>query len=828
MKAVGIDLTNAICRISLGNSSSWLPTVILPLVPDEPVLAGEACGKHRRGAGLAWPPECQIPYGNSEVLGKGRVTLAEVWRYLASFETQNKAWDNYQPHQRQVYWQPNPCDESSKVALSAEDVVYEAIHGVSPSWEGVGNVCLVVPDDMGEGAQQALLDKCTSIPKPHLLPRPVAISSHWCDQQKADDFEVVEQETGKCGFIWVLSMGLDRWEFCPVEIWKSENTLIPVRDHTVHSSGLAVDGLSMLAAYGIAAKKTTLNRAWFDLVVGDLAVALNDDALDCSVDEFERACSKVKEWPGKLSTTIGDLPFKLDFIREKIRSAWRDFRPKDFHGLFNRQDADCLGVVADGSLAHLRIDGDPLAKYVLRPLDYDVDVSNGVATFKGAELVAKQMAQGEPTYRDRIAPILIYYQGRDEFSDPIIAKKVLIEATTVEAGKIAKTSEPIKEFSILADRDTLELKLARDFGDSREIREVRAVLSEKTLKQERVEIMAEIRPGQGFATAHILSEEPGLFETNLNWRTMEKCEEPDQPEYAWPPGVADIRSTVSHWELRKYQEICGLLAGFDLRRKLSRKVAGFKERAHLHIWTLRDQDPLPYQYDGKIASSDSFKRFVEPSVLKDFSNNLGSAIALAPHNQDLIRLAGWLYEACPKQAIKVVSQRIRDREEFTCDLEVAGKAFVSKKNIGLFAKVFVERITALNCDYRLDRSNNWMRAFRDMIRFRVDTLNRKFITDQQINIIERYIIEKMDYESTTLGGKYDNCLYIAPHLLKRRRFDESFLEVESERWRVWMKMFKYASRNGAYRQKGMAKAMIRVLEKKATMRDIKILASHEK
>lgn len=138
-----------------------------------------------------------------------------------------------------------------------------------------------------------------------------------------------------------------------------------------------------------------------------------------------------------------------------------------------------------------------------------------------------------------------------------------------------------------------------------------------------------------------------------------------------------------------------------------------------------------------------------------------------------------------------------------------------------------ELLTTLNNDYAEDSNNNWVRAFRDMIRFRVDPLRLEYIKDTQINTIEKYVVGLMHYQSNRRGPKYNNCLYIAPHLLKRRRFDDNFLAVDSARWKEWMEMFTYASQVGMKRQKDMAKAMLKVLRAEATLGDIKILASNE-
>ena len=824
MKAVGIDLTNASGASSFDTESSWFPCVILPLIAEEPVLAGKAVKKHRRGSGLAWPPECQVPYGNIPEYGKGRVTLAEAWRHLASFETQDLAWDNYQPYQRQISWQPDPSDERSRVSLSAEDVVYKAMMACCPDLTDAEQVCLVIPDDLGEGAQQALLDRLGASSSFHLLPRPVAIASDWCSRQNPDEFRIVDRRSGGCGFIWVLSMGLDRWEFCPLEIRKVTShigdVLIPVRDHTEHSSGIAVDGFSMLAAYGIGSGLSSIENVWFDLTVGDLADELvSVSTTNCFSNHYAQALKSIRQWPGRLPESAADCSLDIESLRSELIAH---------AGKFRKSDNQCLGVVADGAVATLQVGGVPIANRVLEDAydDYNCfEVSNGSAAFNGAELVSQQLLQNLPTYRDRIAPILIYYKGHDKYWDPVIATKTLIEGLTVEAGKAAQKKPPITEFYIPSGQDSLILILGRTFGDNLENRQVVASLREKVAKNENVIITAEVRPGQGYASALVRSERAGFFETKLDWLTMKDGAPPEQLKYAWPTGVANIHSSVTTGGLSDFKRISELLSDYNPRADLPYAIVNFRE--DIRLWTLQNYSKKAYQYDGKIASTDSFNRFVIPEVLQELSVNLGDAIELSPSNEQLIRLAGWMYEACPQSAIDVAVKRIKRGAEMSCDLEVAGKAFVKKEHIQIFVDMFVDKIRTLNNDYAEDSNNNWVRAFRDMIRFRVDPLRLEYIKDTQINTIEKYVVGLMHYQSNRRGPKYNNCLYIAPHLLKRRRFDDNFLAVDSARWKEWMEMFTYASQVGMKRQKDMAKAMLKVLRAEATLGDIKILASNE-
>jgi hypothetical protein len=577
----------------------------------------------------------------------------------------------------------------------------------------------------------------------------------------------------------------------------------------------------MLAVYGIGTGLSSIENVWFDLTVGNLADELvNGSTANCFSNQYAQALKSIQQWPGRLPENKAGCSLEIESLRTELIAHAKKFKE------FVKRDYQCLGVVADGAVAALQVGGVPIANRVLEDAydDYECfDISNGSGSLKGAQLVAHQLHQGLPTYRDKIAAISIYYLGRDEFLDPKISEKPLIEGRTVEAGKVAKTEVPITEFSIPQGRDALSLTLNRKFGDKVVIRQVQAGLREQTKNDEPVEITAEIRAGQGFAKAHVLSVKPGLFESLLNWRAMEESDRPPDPLYAWPPGIANIHSILKRWQLQAFREMRDLLADYNPKKDISWDVDQFRQSLTFISLT----DAKKYEYEGRVSSTDTINSFVDSDLLQELSDNLGDAIDLSPKNKHLIRLAGWLFEACPQSAINAAVKRIKQRKELPCDLEVVGKAFVKKEHVQVFVEMFVERIRELSNDYSADSNNNWIRAFRDMIRFRVNTLRKDYILDTQINTIEKYVIGLMYYESGVMGTKYDNCLYIAPHILKRRRFDDDFLAVNSDEWEKWKDMFAYAAENGKDRQKKMADAMINFLNKQGTLKDVTGLVRNE-
>jgi hypothetical protein len=65
-----------------GSFRHQLPSAVLPLMQGEPLLVGNAAAAHRRSAGLAWPPEAQVPYASDPTYGVGRIPLVAAWTAL--------------------------------------------------------------------------------------------------------------------------------------------------------------------------------------------------------------------------------------------------------------------------------------------------------------------------------------------------------------------------------------------------------------------------------------------------------------------------------------------------------------------------------------------------------------------------------------------------------------------------------------------------------------------------------------------------------------------------------------------------------------------------
>ncbi len=78
--------------------------------------------------------------------------------------------------------------------------------------------------------------------------------------------------------------------------------------------------------------------------------------------------------------------------------------------------------------------------------------------------------------------------------------------------------------------------------------------------------------------------------------------------------------------------------------------------------------------------------------------------------------------------------------------------------------------------------NHWLRASRNIVRFRDHALKPEVVPDQRLdNIINGvYIALLKEINNHNFERKFDNCILSLLYLLKRRRYDANFLAPESE------------------------------------------------
>lgn len=221
-----------------GHFSPQPPVALLPIMRGEPLIVGDAAARHRRSAGFDWPPEAQVPFSGDPACGVARIPLVAAWTAILPAESDDEAMTRREDHE--FKWYPYGREHSAR----AGEILARSIKAFLNAAKAPFDSCLtaiVVPDALDEAGQQILLDSLSQngVPtdKVHLLPRPLAVALHWCQNADARSFCAAagDEDDGKsAGRLRVLTMALDLWEAQSMELRARRHEgriwLVPVRD----------------------------------------------------------------------------------------------------------------------------------------------------------------------------------------------------------------------------------------------------------------------------------------------------------------------------------------------------------------------------------------------------------------------------------------------------------------------------------------------------------------------------------------------------------------------------------------------------------------------
>ena len=769
----------------------WYPTVVMPIHANEPPLFGPQYANHRRGQGFAWPPECQIPYQNDLQLGLPRFPLTQAWWKLNPYQNDASSWDQYDSTTAaaKLCWKQSRDD--SGVSMTPEQAVAGSAQAGLNQYElQPKQAALVVPDDLGEGAQQALLDawrKQSNLPL-HLVPRPVAAAMYWCEKQHAEvlaDANTIPEKGLLCGHVAVLNLGMDRWEFSCLGIRIREHqgirTLVPVRDHTMMASALPATGLKWLMALHQLERPDRADLSWHDLFCSRWFHEYAEEFHYVKEEDLEKclsgAAQRLTQWFGA-DYDAGNDELSLFKIRELIDQKYAE-RKKTYGG---GRGSRLLGVIVSGQMADLPINGHALATYltdnfeVKRPA-----VGLGNACADGAAHIAMQLALKLPTYYDRLAPIDIYTNKRDEYLDWILHPVNLIPNDVVEAG-ITYEGPKISGFEIQQNQQTIKFEFRRK--TSRDVyRGMTATIRQKCENNEPVYIVASAQPGQGQATAYIHSEEGGAVNERLDWNALEEIEKPKQTELAWPPRMATVQFDAGYFN-QAYYEFRQLCSSIEQKRSLGaieRSAACCIEK--IHLWKkLKSDEPIGmiipedrmFTYFGPVPSNSHSL----PEPLKDLTRIV---VPWLTQNRTKVRCSrqlklfcSWLYAYCPEEIIvDAIADSRRSTEQGS--LALLGNCTLQNRDI---AQVISNFVAAIKND---TVNNNWLRTYRNLVRFRVYTVSTELVSDAGQYCILDYITRLIKESTNPNSAIMINCLRCLPQILKRRKFDPDFLDPSGKK-----------------------------------------------
>lgn len=837
----GIDLCDAQAVLSVWDDAdegtlcpkkypSWYPSVLMPSQPNEQPLFGPQYGDHRRGQGLLWPPESQIPYRGDVKWGLPRIPLTVAWWQLTPYHDDVSYWDDYSIGKKHMAWTPIPG--GSPIQISPENAIVGTALACLDDAKLTPDQCtLVVPDDFGEGAQQAVLDvwkQRTSIPL-HLVPRPVAVAMEWCSLQHAEEYAArPADKNGAIGHVMVLHLGMDRWECTCLNIRVQKHDgrtfLVPVRDHTLMTSALPTTGLRWLLARSTVSK----TERWNDVFCSGLFQRLKQHSTSVSLREWDQASSAaaglLQEWFGAAYEVAADSYLMAD-IKAKIEQKYRNQIASG-----NLHD-ELLYTLVSGPLARVRVDQNKLGRHLVSGLTRETPMlGTGSICGSGAAAIARQLGMKLPTYYDRLAPIDIFTNKQNEYLDWDLYPVNLIPDKTMEAGQEYR-SQQLRGFSIQAGQQIVKFEFQR-VSSKMVYRGVSATLRSKCEYEQSLFMTATAKPGQGRAAVNIQSTS-GLVNEHLDWRTLSEIPKPEAIDLAWPPGMAVVHfddgyfSSARFWLGKMSRAISDCESLSDMYRYADNsreEIRNWKKYKSYEVPGSRLPDDRIFQYFGVIPSHKSAQKTELLEYLTPIAEWLESNVKTVMRGKPLRLFCSWLYEYCPTE---VVHQCVLKVKELDCDdshLAVAGNCAVSEEDIAIFASSFAAAIR------RGVANNNWLRAYRNLVRFRIHSVSNKLVDDMNQNRIVEHVLATIREEisTKTISGQsviFNNCLRSLPHILKRRKFDPAFLDPKSVLGMNTIRLLNELEGMLflAQWQQQYVQLTLKFIERKATMDDVRAM-----
>jgi len=609
----------------------------------------------------------------------------------------------------------------------------------------------------------------------------VAAALDWCrsdgGQQILDATTCGNSE--RVGILVVITGGADVWEISQVPLRIEANRytrlLCPVHDRTQLLAETDVVGIAHL----ISRLEVDPTKAWMSLLK-----ILRDEAPLPTIPPSPKVADEIKMM---ISSNYREQTEYLSSGTsfETIRKL-REFLHK------NPINRKVQAVVLAGPWSSIEELPDFLSEFV-RELGVQV-VSQGVGSpLDGTLEGMRRHTNRFPPYYEALAPYQILYWGRNAYRDPVRKWLNLLEETEVPVGKDYESPEPIKELSIAADRNPmidLILKSKR-LGETKHLA-IREPLRSELNQESPVLITARIQPGRGLARVKVRSVEAGIFDTKIRADRAKELSAPPQPEYGWPPGSAWLVSHES-MALAAIEPLQDVVDFLQLEDEDSLQSALGIARAAINKWLLPSEAETPvsmshldyprdeihpmFVYLSVFPNASIEAHPTVESILQDLEVYLPFALSIdvgAKTRKKSLWFASWLYARCPKCVLDYVREELRkpwggDGEILAC----AGNCFHQDYDYALFFR----RIAHFVENERVN-PQNWIRAYRNLARFRHDALSLDVLSKEtQERLLKAYLRTFEEaWPSSSGNSVFLHCCYLAPHILKRRRYDPLFLE----------------------------------------------------
>lgn len=798
-----------------GNLSEVSPVFCLPVVDGERPLVGNAAVTHRRASdSAAWPGESRL-----DLLNRGRYHLCEGWLGLA------RDSDSIDPANVSLSW--TPPGVAHEVSASFVEVLSEYLSRSIPT---ESTLALVIPDALGPGPRQELLDGIgVRYRRVFLIPRTAAVALAWCEGELAGTrlHGRAIDSNGHFGNLFVTTSTPDAWEAASVPIrmeGQAQSKLYcPVNERVDFRSELGLVGLPRLS---VSSSQSNAKLLWQDWLCKELCDPSGIDQQVLANREsgfFEYALPNLR-LPGWKPADA------LDEVRDEIEAA--------------RTGAGILGWVHLGHEGSVR--SDAIFRELGQHVGLELDHADPHFAVRGAAIALRRLEQGIVPYYESLAEVDLYVEGRNEFRDPVQVWRPLIEQAEVPVGKTYRSPEPIRDVALKADlRPEIDLYIrskrrGREFFGHKQVTQESPVESLEPLR-----ISAQMNPGQGLAQFDLESDTPGAFFASVRESETRDIPKAKVPEltFGWPTGSAWVLSHPFYFELaeKAVTELLGkpptVITRMDLKRVRdlhnnwdSRLAAKRRVGKAIHMENFSFPRQLineDFVWFGAFPSSEAQPPGRVGETIQryaDFLSRVHSQTIMSSVSKGAMYSASWFQEACPdyflEQARRALAGGTSDEH-----LAVAGQCFSRPEDYRLFFRSLVRSIK----ESLPPENSYWLRALRNLVRFRVGALDTKVLSVADQNVIMKWYLECFEWAIEERSPGYlMQCSYLAPHMLKRRRFDQDFLSPDRAGHGFFRSSLSAAKRvlesqnktPAILRQRAHLEVALEMLDHKATLGDL--------
>ena len=741
-----------------------LPSAILPLKNQEALVVGKTSAEHRRGRGLHWPPEAQVPVLGNPANGSGRVPLAAIFERLGKAEA---SWGKL--GDTRIAWRPEGV---YKVEVEAAKLISAHVLETTPDCQYAG---IVIPDSLGIAGKQAVISACIGI-RPILVPKTVAVTIAWCRRQKWQDFALSTNEY--IGHLTVIDLAFGSWcvATIPVCIERhgASTYLQPVHIPQLKRTKMATTGWSMLLAGLGASESQAMRRGW------------GADLFSGRVNMTNSAARKGVNSDGDivgLCELTGNSEME-NALQEVVRGV-EETRQGDEFG-------KCLGLLLAGPLAVVQYRGQSLAGIIRGRLGgLPLIACEETYGADGAAFAADGLAHKSPTWLEMVEPLEIYCIGKSENGDPKSVWLKLLEKRRIQAGTEYHNEDPIKGLKLQAGHSSVEITLRRP--DEKNIWEYRKVLTTQGRKSSGViPLLANVvaMPGQGFAEVSIESKQPDLFSSRLDWHKMEVCSEPEEPKLSYIPSSLILLPAKRLWRACYYplhllkealdadEDAFGVIsASTSAIARLKRSIPGEKyvqgngrqnEQTEFLLYTPMGRNAETLEAAGKV-------------LLESIENGIATWIVRHAYEEDahlwLKKVVAWWYLRCPRWVVVDALKAVLDFDTPTtvADLLVVGLSLDTSTEITDFFEAFCRKMLSAKAP------NNWLKALRDIVKYNEHALRDigPDLVDRVYRNTHQKLSEALDTNRPLIA---QNSIEVLLYTLKRRRYENNFASPGSSNY----------------------------------------------